>query len=296
MKILVSGGTGLVGKKVVELLKGKGHEVKILSRRPAGDGIVHWDPGSGRIDGKKLEGYDAVVHLAGENIAGDRWSEAKKQQIRESRVAATEMLAEALAACQSPPRVLVAASAIGFYGDRGNEELTEASKPGSGFLAELCRDWEGATAPASDAGIRVVNLRIGVVIGKGGGALAKMLPPFQLGLGGPLGSGKQYMSWIANEDLAEMVLFAIEHGELSGPVNAVAPEPLTNAQFTKVLGQVISRPTLFPVPSFGLKILMGEMADELLLSSARVLPEKLGGAGFSYKHAELSSALEAALK
>lgn len=296
MKILVSGGTGLVGSKLVELLKRKGHDVSILSRRPDGPGVVHWEPGSGRIDGKKLEGYDAVVHLAGENIASERWTEAKKQQIRESRVAVTKMLAEALAACASPPQVLVSASAIGFYGDRGSEELTEASRAGSGFLAEVCRDWEGATAPASDAGIRVVNLRIGVVIGKGGGAIAKMLPPFQLGLGGPLGSGKQYMSWIANEDLAEMVLFAIEHAELSGPVNAVAPQPLTNAQFTKVLGQVISRPTIFPVPSFGLKILMGEMADELLLSSTRVLPAKLTGAGFSYKQADLSSALEAALK
>lgn len=296
VKVLVSGGTGLVGRELVSLLLESGHEVMILSRRPASERIVHWEPGETEIKVDSLDGFDAIVHLAGESIASGRWTESKKQVIRDSRVQLTENLTEAIKKTKKPPKVIVAASAIGFYGDRGDELLSEDSDCGSGFLASLCRDWENASKGLAAAGIRVVNLRIGVVLSKDGGALAKMLLPFKLGMGGQIGSGKQYMSWISIKDLVSIIAFALERDFLVGPVNAVAPEPVTNIDFTRALGKVLSRPTFLPVPKFGVQMLLGEMADELLIASARVMPDKLIKHGYEFKHSSVETALSDALK
>jgi len=237
-----------------------------------------------------LNGFDAVVHLAGENIAG-RWSQAKKAAIRDSRIKGTRLLAETLTRANQPPRVMVSASAIGFYGDRGDVILDEKATMGSGFLADVCKEWEDATKPASDAGIRVVNLRIGVVLTPAGGALAKMLTPFKLGVGGIMGSGKQYWSWVAIDDVVGAIGHALTTESLFGPVNAVAPEAATNHDLTKTLGKVLSRPTIFPMPAFAARLALGEMADALLLSSARVSPMKLIESGYTFKYPSLESAL-----
>lgn len=290
MKILVSGSTGLIGNTLVPYLTTGGHSVVRLVREAAAQG-VHWNPAEGEIDADKLEGFDAVVHLAGENISEGRWSEAKKARIRDSRVDSTRLLAGALAKLKKKPRVLVCASAIGFYGDRGNRKLDETAAAGEGFLCGVCREWEEAAEPARKAGIRVVHLRFGVVLAADGGALAKMLLPFKLGVGGVLGSGDQYMSWVTVDDAVGMVDFAIEKESLEGAVNAVAPNPVTNREYTKTLGAVLARPTLIPVPAFGARLALGEMADELLLASTRVLPAKLQQAGYSFRFAELEPAL-----
>lgn len=292
MNILVTGSTGLVGSAVVSFLTTGGHRVLRLVRGSVrGPEEVGWDPHTGTIDSAKLEGLDGVVHLAGENIATGRWNGAKKARIRDSRVNGTRLLSETLAKLERKPRVLVSASAIGFYGDRGDEVLTENSAPGSGFLSEVCRQWEAATQPAKDAGIRVVHLRIGVVLTPRGGALAKMLTPFKLCAGGIVGNGKQFWSWIALDDVVGAVHHTLTQEELSGPVNAVAPDALTNRDFTKILGKVLRRPTIAPLPAFVVKLLLGEMGQELLLASTRVVPLRLQQTGYQFRCPTLEVAL-----
>ena len=291
MKVLVTGSRGLVGSYLVPFLESRGHQVVRLVRSNPQSGDIVWNPESREIDKSKLEGFDAVVHLAGDNIASGRWTAAKKTAIKSSRVDGTRFLSETLASLKVRPKVFVSASAIGYYGDRCNEILTEASSVGGNFLAEVCQHWEAATRPASDNGIRVAQLRIGVVLSPDGGALNKMLPPFKMGAGGRIGSGKQYISWITLEDLSAITEFILRHDELSGPVNAVAPQAVTNDQFTAALGAALKRPTIFPVPGFAAHILLGEMADELLLSSALVKPEKLVSSGYKFHHQEINSAL-----
>ena len=293
LRIAVSGSTGLVGTSVANFMIAGGHKVSRLVRKEPrpGQDEVFWDPSGGTIDRAGLEGLDAVVHLAGENIASGRWSESRKSKIRDSRVEGTRLLCEALSSLNSPPRVLVSASAIGYYGNRDNEVLDETSPPGSGFLAEVSKRWEEATAPASQAGIRVVNLRVGVVLSARGGALPRMLPPFRIGLGGRLGTGRQVMSWIGLDDLVGIIHFALVTATLSGPVNATAPSSITNAEFTRTLGRILRRATPFPVPAPILRALLGEMGEELLLSGARVRPLRLEEAGFRFYHPELEGAL-----
>lgn len=296
MKILVSGSHGLVGSALVESLRNAGHQVVRLvrSNHPESDAIV-WNPKQPSMDLNPFEGFDAVVHLAGENIASGRWSDAKKERIRNSRVEGTRQLAAILSTLTQKPKVLVNASAIGFYGNRGEEVMTESSEPGKGFLPEVCKEWEQATKDAEEAGIRVVRLRIGVVLSKDGGALSRMLIPFKFGLGGVVGSGAQYMSWITLQDLVRVVTQALEQENLRGSVNAVSPHPVTNKEFTRALGKVLHRPTIFPLPAFVAKVVMGEMAEELLLSSTRVVPEKLLQNGFVFKHPKIDEALESVL-
>ena len=290
MRIGVTGATGLVGSALLPLLEGAGHEAVGL-RRGAGDaaGSPSWDPATGRVAaGGPL---DAVVHLAGENIAGGRWSAARKARIRDSRVDGTGALCRGLAALHPRPATLVAASAVGFYGDRGDERLDESSPAGTGFLADVCQEWEAVSAPAREAGIRVVHLRIGIVLTPAGGALGQMLLPFRMGVGGVIGSGRQIMSWIALDDVVAAALHAIRTDGLEGPVNAVAPNPASNAEFTKTLGRVLGRPTILPVPAFGARLAFGEMADHLLLGGARVEPTRLQETGFEFSHPSLEGAL-----
>jgi hypothetical protein len=276
-------------------LETDGHEVVALVRRePVGPGEVLWDPAAGSLDLSGV-GADAVVHLAGESIAEGRWNAAKKQRIRDSRVQGTRVLCEALASLEEKPKVIVCASAIGYYGHREEYLLSESSSPGEGFLPDVCREWEDAAEPARAAGIRVVSLRIGVVLSKAGGALAKMLLPFKLGLGGKIGDGAQYMSWVSLDDLVSMARFAIDDEGLSGAVNAVAPRAVTNLEFTKALGRSLKRPTIFPLPAFVARIVLGEMADDLLLSSIRVEPAVLKERGFNFAHPEIDKALSAVL-
>lgn len=291
MHVLVTGSNGLLGGALVPFLTTGGHEVTRLVRSPAGEGQVHWDPAAGELDAATLPALDAVVHLAGENISEGRWTEDKKRRILESRVKGTRLVAESLARREKPPRVLVCASAIGFYGDRGDETVDERSAPGAGFLADVCRQWEDAAEAARTAGIRVVHLRFGVILSASGGALAKMLLPFRVGAGGVLGDGKQYMSWVALDDAVGAVHFALTRESLRGPVNAVAPNPVTNREYTHTLGKVLSRPTIVPVPAFAARLAFGEMADALLLSSTRVEPRVLQEAGYDFRFAGLQDAL-----
>lgn len=293
MKVLVSGSTGLIGSALVSFLASGGHEVTRLVRSTPKPGVgeVHWDPVTGGVDATGLAGLDAVVHLAGESIAAGRWTVVKKSKIRTSRVRGTRLLSESLARLDQPPKVMVCASAIGYYGDRGGEVLREESPPGSGFLAEVCREWEAAAAPAAQRGIRVVNLRIGVVLSPAGGALGKMLFPFRLGFGGIIGTGKQYMSWIALDDLVAVIAHALTTEVLQGPVNAVAPNPVINLEFTRTLGRVLARPTLFPMPTFAVRLVFGEMGDELLLASTRVQPTRLLASGYEFRYPQLEGAL-----
>lgn len=294
MKILLSGASGFIGSALVAGLGGEGHEVIRLVRaepRP-GEPEIGWDPGAGRLDAASLEGFDAVVHLAGESIAEGRWTRAKKTRIRDSRVRGTELLARTLARVKDRPGVLVSASAIGFYGDRGDQELDEQSPRGNGFVPELCRQWEGASRTAGEVGIRVVQLRMGLVLSPTGGALARMLPAFRLGLGGPLAGGRQYVSWITLDDLADVVRHVLVTDRLQGPVNAVAPQPATNREFARTLGRALGRPAWVPVPRFALRAMLGEMADGLLLASTRVVPRRLLDTGFHFGDADLAGALE----
>jgi len=281
----------------VPALRAAGHRVDRVSRRPpaAGTTDIQWDPARGLLDPRALEGVDAVVHLAGESIAALRWTPAVKERIRRSRVDGTRLLAETLGRLTRRPRVLVAASGVGYYGDRGEAPLTEESPPGSGFLAEVCREWERAADPARAAGIRVVHPRLGVVLAGQGGALPRVVFPFRLGVGGVIGSGRQYWSWIALPDLVRVVELALAVETLAGPVNAVAPTPVTNRELTRVLGRVLGRPTLVPLPALAVRLLLGEMGQALLLDGARVLPRRLERAGFRFRHPNLEDALRAAL-
>jgi uncharacterized protein (TIGR01777 family) len=299
MHVLLSGSSGLVGAAFRQRLLSRGDEVVRLFRSTSvPTDAIRWDPYSGP-DKQALADrgpLDAVVHLAGESIASGRWTAARRARIRESRVAGTRGLCEALASSPNKPAVIVSASAIGYYGDRGDEVLSESSAAGSGFLAEVCRAWEAACEPARAAGIRVVSLRLGMVLASPGGALEKMLPPFRFGLGGRLGSGEQWMSWITLGDLLAVLDHVVTSSALSGPVNAVAPGATTNAEFTRVLGRVLGRPTLLPVPAFGLRLLLGQMADELLLASTRVIPGELLASGFEFDQPELEGALSQVLR
>jgi uncharacterized protein (TIGR01777 family) len=291
MQIAITGSTGLVGAELVPFLTTGGHRVsRVVRNNPSGTDIA-WNPTAGTIDAERLEGLDAVVHLAGENIAARRWNAEQKARIRDSRVQGTRLLCETLARLRQPPRVLVSASAIGFYGNRGDEVLTETSTAGDGFLPDVCREWEAATKAAEEAGIRVVHLRFGIVLSPKGGALAKMLTPFRLGLGGRIGNGSQWMSWISLDDVVGSIYHALATESLSGPVNAVAPKPVTNCEFTKTLGRVLWRPTIFPMPAFMARLAFGEMANDLLLGSSRVEPVKLLQSGYRFLHADLERSL-----
>jgi uncharacterized protein (TIGR01777 family) len=297
LRVAVTGATGLVGGALVPALRAAGHRVDRVSRRPpaAGTTDIQWDPARGLLDPRALEGVDAVVHLAGESIAALRWTPAVKERIRRSRVDGTRLLAETLGRLTRRPRVLVAASGVGYYGDRGEAPLTEESSPGSGFLAEVCREWERAADPARAAGIRVVHPRLGVVLARQGGALPRVALPFRLGVGGVIGSGRQYWSWIALPDLVRVVELALAVETLAGPVNAVAPTPVTNRELTRVLGRILGRPTLVPLPALAVRLLLGEMGQALLLDGARALPRRLERAGFRFRHPNLEDALRAAL-
>jgi uncharacterized protein (TIGR01777 family) len=292
MKVLVTGATGLVGSELVPFLTAGGHEVYRLTRSNAVEANdITWNPDAGELPKARLEGMDAVVHLAGENIAASRWNPVVKERLRHSRVDTTRFLCEALAQLQHPPKTLICASAIGYYGDRGSEILTESAAPGRGFLAEMCRDWEAACEPARQKGMRVVNLRIGVVLSPKGGGLAKMLTPFRMGVGGVIGSGRQYWSWISIDDVVGVIDHCLTSPQLSGAVNATAPSPVTNRDFTKTLGAVLRRPTVFPMPGFVAKIMLGEMAEDLLLGSARVMPNRLSESNYRFHHPTLEGSL-----
>jgi len=297
MKVLISGASGLIGSALVRSLQAGGHHPLCLVRggTPAGSDQVAWDPATGRLDRSALEGVDAVVNLAGESVAQGRWTRAKKARILDSRVRATRLLATTAAACTVRPRVFLSASAVGFYGDRGEEVLDERSTSGSGFLAEVCRQWELAAGPAAEAGIRTVLLRVGMVVSRHGGALAAMLPLFRLGLGGPLGSGRQFISWITLPDLVRVIDFVLTHEDVQGPVNAVTPQPVSNRQWTAALGRVLYRPAILPVPPLALRLAVGEMANAMLLASTRAVPRRLQQAGFTFQDTELDAALRRTL-
>lgn len=290
LRVAVTGATGLVGRQLCAFLSTGGHLVRNVTRHPRfGSSDIGWNPRQGCLDASAFEGLDAVVHLAGEGIAG-RWTPQHKAEVLRSRVQGTQLLSRALAGLERPPRVLVCASAIGFYGDRGARPLSEDSPAGTGFLPEVCQAWEAATAPAAEAGIRVVSIRTGLVLTPAGGALAAMLPPFRLGLGGPTGSGRQYWSWIAMDDLLGVYHQALQDEGLQGPVNGVAGT-CPNAEFARTLGRVLRRPALFPLPVAVVRGLLGEMGQELLLAGARVQPERLDQRGFRFDYPDLESAL-----
>jgi uncharacterized protein (TIGR01777 family) len=321
MRILVSGSTGFLGTALIDVLEREGHTIVRLVRpdtaqrdaATAGEQSVRWDPVggegvraplSGRLqveptpvgvrqdfDATAAEGADALIHLAGASIAGGRWNAARKKLLRTSRIEATRHLMGALSRLKQPPRVIVASSASGYYGDRGDETLTEASAPGNDFLSELCREWEAENSRGSEFGARVVILRFGIILAAHGGALPRMALPFKLGAGGRLGSGRQWMSWLTLAEAVGIIRFALANSNLSGPTNAVAPDPVQNAEFTRVLAKTLRRPALFPAPAFALRLALGEMADALLLSSQRIKPSKLGQTGYRFAQPELGAAL-----
>ncbi len=298
MRVLISGSHGLVGQALIESLTNDGHEIHRLVRRgrAVGSPEIEWHPNQGLIDAEHLEGLDAVVHLAGESIASGRWSAEKKQKIRDSRVKGTQLLSRSLQQLSRPPASFICASAIGYYGNRGDQMLNEESSPGNDFLSQVCVEWEEATQPAVEKRIRTVNTRFGIILDKEGGALAKMLPPFRMGVGGRIGDGKQWMSWIALDDVIGGLRLAITNQTLNGPVNFVTPNPVTNAEFTKALGKALLRPTLFPIPAFGVRLAFGEMADALLLASQRVEPARLKDLGYGFKHSEIGPTLSHILR
>jgi uncharacterized protein (TIGR01777 family) len=299
MRILISGSTGFLGAALVETLEQQGHSIARLVRpgtmqKSAGSSPVQtvpWDPVAGQFDAAGAEGADALIHLAGASIAGGRWNASRKDLLRTSRVDATRRLFGALAKLQRPPRVIVAASAIGYYGNRGDETLTEASAPGNDFLAGLCREWETETARGAEFGARVVIPRFGIILAAHGGALPRMALPFKLGAGGRLGDGRQWMSWLTLREVISIIQFALATSGLAGPVNAVTPNPVRNSEFTAVLAKTLHRPALLPAPAFALRLALGEMADALLLVSQKVMPSKLADSGYAFQQPDLESAL-----
>lgn len=298
MKILMSGSHGLVGSALTKsFLADNDQLIPLVRYTPQyGSEEIEWSPERYSIALARLEGFDAVIHLAGESIAGGRWTDERKKRIRESRIKGTQLLSEALANLKHPPQTFLCASAIGYYGSRGNEVLSERSTPGNDFLASVCIDWERATAEAAEKGIRVINLRFGIILDAKGGALAQMLPPFRMGVGGKIGNGKQWMSWVTLDDVVAVIKFLLVNQKLKGPVNVVSPGSVTNAEFSRTLGHVLSRPTFFPIPAFGVRIMFGEMADALLLSSQRVGPVLLLEAGYQFQYPQLAPALSHLLK
>ncbi len=297
MKVLISGGSGLVGTALTESLRSEGNAVSHLVRPggAASAGDMRWDPASGFINTKAMEAADAVVNLNGASIGGGRWTPERKKILRTSRVDSTRFLVDTLARLERKPRVFVSASAIGYYGNRGDETLDESSASGSDFLAELCRDWEAEAIRAQASGIRTVLTRFGIILSAKGGALTQMLTPFKLGLGGRLGTGKQWMSWVALDDVVGILRSALSNEQASGPVNVVAPNPVQNSEFTRVLASVLHRPAIFPAPAFALRLALGEMADALLLSSQRVRSERSPAAGYAFRYENLEPALHAIL-
>lgn len=292
LRIAVSGAGGLIGSALVPALTGGGHRVMRLVRRPAETGSeIGWEPNSGRLDLARMTGIDVVFHLAGENLAEGRWSAEKKTRIRDSRVQPTRRLSEALAAMEQPPRLLVSASAIGYYGNRGGAILNEESPPGRDFLASICKDWEAGTEPAAAAGIRVVNPRFGMVLSPRGGALAAMMKVFRMGVGGSVGSGQQWVSWVTIDDLIGALLHFMASQDLAGPVNVVAPQPVQNGRFAEILGRVMGRPSAMKVPAFAARMAFGEMADAVLMASQRVEPARLLASGYAFRYPELEPAL-----
>jgi len=293
-RVLISGSKGLIGTALISHLQTAGWQITRLSRSSSPrDGQISWNPFQ-PVAPESVSGFDGVIHLAGETIVG-RWTDAKKGAIRDSRVSGTRHLSEALAKSAQPPRVFVCASAIGYYGDRGDEILREDSTSGSGFLPEVCREWEAAAKPASDAGIRTAHTRFGIVLSRSGGALAKMLTPFRLGLGGNMGSGRQWWSWVALQDVVGALEHILKTDACRGPVNVVSPNPVRNAEFAKILAAALSRPAIFPMPAFAARLALGEMADELLLASQRVEPAKLAATGYVFQHPDLRAALQSVL-
>jgi len=291
MNILIGGASGFVGRALVDHLETAGLQVTRLSRRGQSENlrIIPWNPATGKLTLPADTHFDAVIHLGGANIAAGRWTKRRKQELRDSRVLSTDLLARAIAKLPSPPKVFACASAIGIYGNRGDEILNEESTFANDFLGQLALDWEGACKPAKAAGIRTVHLRFGLILDPRGGALAKMLIPFKLGLGGRVGNGRQFMSWISLRDTVRAIAFCLSEDRLSGPVNIVAPNPVTNREFTRALGRAIHRPAVLPLPAFAARVLFGEMADATLLASARVLPDKLLRSGFSFDHTTVSA-------
>ncbi|KAF3362943.1 hypothetical protein PHSC3_000477 [Chlamydiales bacterium STE3] len=295
MRILIAGAHGLVGSALVPFLKAQGHQVISLTRKK-NEGGIFWDPDEGVLSKDALENFDVVINLAGENISSGRWTEAKKKKILESRIKSTHLLVQTLKGLKNPPQKLLNASAVGYYGIESYGAVSENAPNGSGFLAKVCQEWEHAALPAQQAGIKTVFMRFGIVLSARGGALAKMLTPFKLGLGGTLGSGKQWMSWIAIDDLVEAIFFVLNHPELEGAINFVSPEPVTNKEFTKALGATLNRPTFFPLPAWVAKLVWGEMAEELLLSGVKASPHQLEKSHYSFLYPNLSEALKHLIK
>jgi uncharacterized protein (TIGR01777 family) len=300
VNVLIAGGSGFIGSALARRLLQNGHKASLLSRRPSAPSgappVFHWDPERGEFDANALAGADAVVNLAGESLAGGRWTRERKRRLVESRVSATRFLVERMRERKAPPGILVNVSATGIYGNRGEEVLTEESPPGAGFLADLCRAWEEAALPARDAGTRVVVARLGIVLDVRGGALAELLPLFRAGLGGALGNGKQWMSWVSLPDLVLVLSMALEREDVSGAVNVVSPAPVRNRDFARALGRVLRRPAILPAPAPLLRLLLGEMADEALLSSACVAPQRLTSAGYRFAFEDLDRALRNSLR
>lgn len=293
MKIAIAGASGLVGKALIPVLEPQGHEITRLVRQKPRAGEIEWHPNQDEVNPASLDGFDVIINLAGENIAGGRWTDELKRKIRDSRVNGTHLLSEAIAKMERKPRAFVCASATGIYGDRDDEVLDEQSESGGGFLAGVCREWEKACEPAAKAGVRVVNLRLGPILAREGGMLAKLLTPFKMGMGGKVGSGKQYISWVSLEDAVGAIVLAINDESLRGPLNVVSPNPVTNEEFTKTLGHVLNRPTALAMPAFAARLAFGEMADEMLLVSQRIVPKKLSAAGFEFRYPELETAFRA---
>jgi uncharacterized protein (TIGR01777 family) len=291
MKIAIAGASGLVGSALIPVVEKDGATVVRLVRSAPKTGEIEWHPNQDSIEPAKLDGFDVIINLAGENIAAGRWTDDQKRKIRDSRVNGTHLMSEAIAKLEQKPRAFICASATGIYGDRDDEVLDEQSESGSGFLAGVCREWEMATEPASKAGVRVVNLRFGPVMSREGGMLAKLLTPFKMGLGGKVGSGRQYISWVAIDDAVNAMKLAIDDQSIRGPLNIVSPHPVTNEEFTKALGHVLNRPTALAIPAFAARLTFGEMADEMLLTSQRVMPKRLTAAGYQFRYPEVEGAL-----